>query len=68
MVRAPMAGVLLRFEASVGDEVRPDQDVAVLESMKMEIPVQAGAAGRVAATHAEPGRFVNQGDPLVTLE
>lgn len=68
VVRASMAGTLLRYEVSVGDQVAPGQDVAVLESMKMEIPLQAEAGGTVKALVVEPGSFVNDGDAIVELE
>ncbi len=63
-----MAGTVLRFNVKVGDAVAPGQEVLVLESMKMEIPVEAEVGGRVAEVRAEPGAFVNEGETLVVLE
>lgn len=68
IVRASMAGTLLRFSVQVGDQVAPGQEVAVLESMKMEIPLQAEAGGRVKALVVEAGAFVNDGDAVIELE
>lgn len=67
-IRAAMAGVVLRLPVQVGEAVAPGQEVAVLESMKMEIPVEAEASGRVAAIPVKVGDFVNEGDLLVELE
>ncbi|HEY8343401.1 MAG TPA: acetyl-CoA carboxylase biotin carboxyl carrier protein subunit [Calditerricola sp.] len=67
-IAASMAGIVIRVNVQVGDAVQPGQDVVVLESMKMEIPVQAEAAGRVRAVHVKEGDFVNEGDVLVELE
>lgn len=63
-----MAGMLLRYAVKVGDEVAPGQEVAVIESMKMEIPLQAETAGRVKALVAAEGAFVNDGDVVIELE
>ena len=52
----------------VGDRVDEEQAVAVLESMKMEIPVEAPAPGRVAEVHVAEGDVVEEGALLVTLE
>lgn len=65
---SPMAGVLLRCAVSVGDEVESGQEVAVLESMKMEVPVTAPDAGRVREIRCTAGSFVQEGDTLVVLE
>jgi biotin carboxyl carrier protein len=48
--------------------VAADQALVVLESMKMEIPVLAAAAGRVAAVGVAVGDTVLEGDLLVTIE
>ena len=42
--------------------------VVILESMKMEMPVEAPIAGRVAAIYVVPGRFVEEGELLLDLE
>lgn len=41
--------------------------MAILESMKMEMPVEAPVTGRVIAIHVAPGRFVEEGEPLMEL-
>jgi acetyl-CoA carboxylase biotin carboxyl carrier protein len=63
-----MAGVVLEFLVRPGDTVALDQDVVMLESMKMQIPVQATAAGTVAALKVNEGDFVNEGDVLLEVE
>ena len=66
-IASPMAGVLLRFSVAVGDAVAEGQEVAVLESMKMEVPVSAQATGTVKELRGEIGGFVQEGDALVVL-
>jgi acetyl-CoA carboxylase biotin carboxyl carrier protein len=52
----------------VGDQVSEGQTVVILESMKMEMPVESPAAGRVARIIAHPNQAVGEGDPLLDLE
>ena len=66
-VRAHIAGTVWKVEVSFDDEVEEGQTVVILESMKMEMPVEAPIAGRVLAIHVEPGRFVEEGEPLMDL-
>jgi len=66
-VRAHIAGTVWKVEVSFDDEVEEGQIVAILESMKMEMPVEAHKAGRVTAIHVAPGRFVEEGEALIEL-
>lgn len=67
-ILSEMAGILLEYKVSPGEAIRAGQEVAVLESMKMHIPVQSPQDGVVRAVSAQPGSFINQGDPLLELE
>ncbi len=67
-VQASLAGTVFRMLVVVGDRVEVGQEVARLESMKMEIPIEAEAAGTVREVLAVEGSFVNEGDPLVILD
>jgi acetyl-CoA carboxylase biotin carboxyl carrier protein len=66
-VRAHIAGTVWKVEVAFDDEVEEGQTVAILESMKMEMPVEAPVSGRVIAIHVAPGRFVEEGEPLIEL-
>lgn len=63
-----MAGVVLEYLVKPGDSVSVDQDVVMLESMKMQIPVQSMVAGVVRELKAHEGDFVNEGDVLIEIE
>lgn len=65
---ASMAGTVIRVEVNVGDNVNAGQDVIVLESMKMEVPVAIEASGTVKDIKVNVGDFVNEGDVLLELE
>lgn len=66
-LKASMAGTVLNILAAEGDAVTAGQAVLTIESMKMEIPVEAEFGGQVEKVHVEVGGFVNEGDTLITL-
>ena len=67
-VYASMAGTVFNILVSAGDEISEGQTIIMLESMKMEIPIDAEASGKVAEVKVNIGDFVNEGDILVTFE
>ena len=68
VIASPMAGTVSRLLVQAGDTVTSGQDVVILESMKMEIAVQADADARVIAVKVSEGAFVDEGDILLELE
>ena len=66
-VTSPMPGVVLKVRATVGQQVSKDQELLVLEAMKMESPICASSAGTVAAILVKEGDAVNEGQVLVQL-
>ncbi len=67
-VCAHITGTVWKIEVKVGDQVEEEQTVAILESMKMEMPVEAPEAGRVASIAVTEGQAVDEGDVLLVLE
>ncbi|WP_099352326.1 biotin/lipoyl-containing protein [Fredinandcohnia onubensis] len=67
-ITASMAGTVLQVLVSVGDEINEGQVVVMLESMKMEIPIESVHIGKVASIKVEIGDFVNEDDVLLVLE
>ena len=63
-----MAGMVLEFLVKPGEEIIVDQDVVMLESMKMQIPVQSMVNGTVRAIKVNEGDFVDDGDVLLEVE
>ena len=63
-----MAGVVLEYLVKPGEEIAVDQDVVVLESMKMQIPVQSTVSGTVKTLKVNEGDFVDDGDVLLEVE
>jgi acetyl-CoA carboxylase biotin carboxyl carrier protein len=66
-VAAHITGVVWKIECAVGDEVAEGDTVVVLESMKMEMPVEAEEAGTVTQILCSEGQAVHEGDTLVVL-
>jgi len=67
-ISSMMAGVVIEVLVKAGDTVSDGMDVAILESMKMQLPVQAELSGKVKEVKVNVGDFVNEGDPLLLLE
>jgi len=67
-ITATMAGSVWRILVNRGDEIKEDQDLAILESMKMEIPIEARASGKINEVKVSEGDFVNEGDVLFILD
>ena len=65
---ASMAGNIWKVLVKVGDQIEEDQDVAILESMKMEIPIAAEFDGTVIEVKVNEGDFVNEGDVIAVIE
>jgi acetyl-CoA carboxylase biotin carboxyl carrier protein len=63
-----MAGTVARVLVQRGDTVQVGQEVVILESMKMEIAVQAELGGRVRTVQVSAGEFVDEGTGLLELE
>lgn len=63
-----MAGTIAEVLVSENDPVSAGQDVVILESMKMHIPIQAAISGSVKEVKVNKGDFVNTGHVLLIIE
>jgi acetyl-CoA carboxylase biotin carboxyl carrier protein len=66
-VLAHITGVVWKIEVAVGDTVDEGDTVVILESMKMEMPVEAEDPGVVKEIRCQEGQSVSEGDTLVVL-
>jgi acetyl-CoA carboxylase biotin carboxyl carrier protein len=64
---APIAGNVWKVNIAVGDKVAMDDEVIILEALKMETPIYSEEAGTVAEIRVKPGDAVNEGDVLVVI-
>jgi acetyl-CoA carboxylase biotin carboxyl carrier protein len=67
-VEAHITGTVWKIEVEVGDTVQEGDTVVTLESMKMEMPVEAEEPGVVREILCTEGQSVSEGDALVVLE
>ncbi len=67
-IKAHITGVVFQVTARPGDAVQAGDPVVVLESMKMEIPVEAPRAGSVREIRVAEGQTVQEGDTIAILE
>ncbi|HEU5140418.1 MAG TPA: acetyl-CoA carboxylase biotin carboxyl carrier protein subunit [Bacillales bacterium] len=67
-IKASMAGTVLNVLVANGDNVSEGQELVMLESMKMEIPIESEGEGEVEEVKVNDGDFVNEGDVLVVLK
>lgn len=68
VLRAPMPGMVVRINARPGDAVTAGAGLVVLEAMKMENELKAGASARVKAVRVNPGEAVEKGQVLLEFE
>jgi acetyl-CoA carboxylase biotin carboxyl carrier protein len=66
-ITASITGNVWKILVKVGDEVEEDDEVAILESMKMEIPIESPDDGTVAEIKIVEGQSVTEGDVLFVL-
>jgi len=67
-VRAEITANVWQVRTEVGAAVAPDDELVILESMKMEIPVTAPSAGTVTEVRVAPDDKVQEGDVVVVLD
>ncbi|GGM32611.1 biotinylated protein TB7.3 [Longimycelium tulufanense] len=67
-IHAEMVANVLQVVVAEGDEVRRDDTLVLLESMKMEIPVITEVGGVVAKVAVQPGQVVQRGDLIAVVE
>jgi acetyl-CoA carboxylase biotin carboxyl carrier protein len=67
-VDAHITGTVWKVEVEVGQEIEEGDTVVILESMKMEMPVESEDDGTVKEILVSEGQSVSEGDALVVLE
>jgi biotin carboxyl carrier protein len=66
-VRAEIVASVLEVVVSEGDDINEGDTVVLLESMKMEIPVLAEAAGKVTTVNVKVGDVIQAGDLIAVI-
>lgn len=66
-VRAHITGTVWKIEVKVGDSIPSGQVVAILESMKMEMPVESEEPGTIQEIRVKEGQAVAEGDIIAIV-
>lgn len=66
-IKAHITGTVWKIEVAIGQAVGEGDTLVILESMKMEMPVEASDPGRVTEILVEEGQPVSEGQVLVVL-
>jgi acetyl-CoA carboxylase biotin carboxyl carrier protein len=67
-IKAPMGGKVIKVSVNVGDSIAEDDEVAVLEAMKMEMPILSEEDGTVAEIKVEAGQTVEAEQVIALLD
>jgi len=67
-VKSPLPGVINDIKVKVGDTVKPEDVIVILEAMKMENNIHAGKSGVVKSICVSKGDSVLEGNDLVVIE
>ncbi len=66
-IESLVTGTVWKLECRAGDSLAAGQTLMILESMKMEIPIEAPAAGRLQEVYFAEGDSVKEGEVLAML-
>jgi acetyl-CoA carboxylase biotin carboxyl carrier protein len=66
-VRSPTTGIVIEVKVKAGDSVATDDELAIIESMKMHIPVTAPESGRVEDVRVSEGDQIGEDDIVAVL-
>ena len=67
-IKAHITGTVWKVEMKVGDEVEEEDIVMILESMKMEMPIEAPADGTLTEILVKPNDAVQEGQVVARME
>jgi biotin carboxyl carrier protein len=68
VVESPMPGKVLSVKVKVGDMVKEDDEICILEAMKMENPIFAPVSGKVVEISCAPNSMLESGDKIAVIE
>jgi len=67
-ITAPMGGKVLDVKVKIGDSVKEDDEVVIIEAMKMELPIVATGAGTIKEIRCKKGDTIEADAVMVVLE
>ncbi len=66
-IESLVAGTVWKIKGRIGDRLAEGETILVVESMKMEIPIEASSAGTLAELYVAEGDSVSEGQVLAVL-
>ena len=67
-IKAHITGTVWKIEAQIGDELEEEEVVMILESMKMEMPIEAPADGTLTEILVKPNESVQEGQVVARMD
>lgn len=67
-IKAHITGTIWKIKVEAGQSVDEGDTLVIIESMKMEMPIEAEDPGKVLEVRAKEGQPVNEGDVLLLVE
>ena len=67
VLSSEISGSVWKINCKVGDVIKTGQEVLIIESMKMEIPVTSNVSGTVISIFVDEGEMVNEDQKLIEL-
>ena len=67
-IKAHITGTIWKIKVEVGQQVDEGDTLVIIESMKMEMPIEAADPGKVVEVKAKEGQPVAEGDVLLVIE
>jgi acetyl-CoA carboxylase biotin carboxyl carrier protein len=67
-IKSEIAGTVWKIEVAEGTQISEEDTIMILESMKMEIPVEAATRGRVIELCVAEGDMISEDQPLAVIE
>lgn len=68
VLSSEISGSIWKINCKVGDVIETGQEVLIIESMKMEIPVISNVSGTVTSIFVDEGEMVNEDQKLIELD
>ena len=68
MLLSEISGSIWKINCKVGDVIEAGQEVVIIESMKMEIPIVSNITGVVVSIFVDEGEMVNEDQKLIELD
>ena len=68
MLSSEISGSIWKINCKVGDVIEAGQEVLIIESMKMEIPIVSNITGVVVSIFVDEGEMVNEDQKLIELD